>query len=62
VSFTKAIEAAKAINSQDLEVKCLRWLSLLLWDANQYGSVHRLAEKVWISPGELIINLKRGDY
>jgi CHAT domain-containing protein/Tfp pilus assembly protein PilF len=44
-TFNKAVEAARAITSPDLEVKCLRWLCVLLWDANQHDSVYRYAKE-----------------
>ena len=40
-----ALKAAKAINSQDLQVKCQRWLSALYWDASQYNAVYRLSRE-----------------
>ena len=41
-SLNLALAAAQKIDSADLQVKCIRWLCVLIWGTDQYRSVYRL--------------------
>ena len=43
--FEKAIAIAKALNSPDHELKCLRQMSLCFWEQNDFNEFHSLNEQ-----------------